>query len=100
MHRVSCESSSSCRPERVLAKKRDHERSFSIGKLRRRSCIGKQRSRRTEVPSYSDVGVGLVGQPCEKTPLSFEFSLCLSRACLGKMIVFIYKWRKRGVFLP
>ena len=24
----------------------------------------------------------------------FEFSLCLSRACLGKMIVFIYKWRK------
>ena len=25
----------------------------------------------------------------------FEFSLCLSRACLGKMIIFIYKWRKR-----
>jgi hypothetical protein len=24
----------------------------------------------------------------------------LSRACVGKMIVFIYKWRKRGVFLP
>jgi hypothetical protein len=23
----------------------------------------------------------------------FEFSLCLSRACLGKMFVFIYKWR-------
>jgi hypothetical protein len=22
----------------------------------------------------------------------FEFSLCLSRACLGKMIVYIYKW--------
>eukprot|EP01046_Picozoa_sp_COSAG06_P057193 COSAG06_NODE_11069_length_1573_cov_1.207598_1_plen_150_part_10 len=26
--------------------------------------------------------------------LFFEFSLCLSRACLGKMFVFIYKWRK------
>jgi hypothetical protein len=25
----------------------------------------------------------------------FEFSLCLSRACLGKMIVFIYKWLKK-----
>jgi hypothetical protein len=24
----------------------------------------------------------------------FEFSLCLSRACLGKMIHFVYKWRK------
>jgi hypothetical protein len=31
----------------------------------------------------------------------FEFSLCLSRACLGKMIVYIiYKWRKNGVSLP
>eukprot|EP01046_Picozoa_sp_COSAG06_P002996 COSAG06_NODE_112_length_23474_cov_81.804458_10_plen_187_part_00 len=26
----------------------------------------------------------------------FEFSLCLSRACLGKMFVFIYKWLKTG----
>ena len=25
---------------------------------------------------------------------AFEFSLCLSRACLGKMIGFIYKWRR------
>ena len=25
-------------------------------------------------------------------------SLCLSRACLGKMIGFVYKWRKSGVF--
>jgi hypothetical protein len=24
----------------------------------------------------------------------FEFFLCLSRACLGKMIIFIYKWLK------
>jgi hypothetical protein len=33
-----------------------------------------------------------------KTASFFEFSLCLSRACLGKMIVFIYKWRKNAVF--
>ena len=25
----------------------------------------------------------------------WEFSLCLSRACLGKIIIFIYKWRKK-----
>jgi hypothetical protein len=31
-------------------------------------------------------------------PSFFEFSLCLSRACLGKMIVFIYKWLQKAVF--
>jgi hypothetical protein len=31
----------------------------------------------------------------------FEFSLvCLSRACLGKIIIFIYEWLKRTGFLP
>ena len=34
-----------------------------------------------------------------KTPLFFEVSLCLSRARLGKMFVFIiYKWRKKWRF--
>jgi hypothetical protein len=33
-----------------------------------------------------------------KTASFFEFSLCLSRACLGKMIVFIYKLLKNAVF--
>jgi hypothetical protein len=33
-----------------------------------------------------------------KTASFFEFSLCLSRACLGKMIVFTYKWLKNAVF--
>jgi hypothetical protein len=28
----------------------------------------------------------------------FEFSLCLSRACLGKMIVLMHKWLKNAVF--
>ena len=36
----------------------------------------------------------------KKTPFVFEFSLCLSRACLGKTITFIYKWLKKTVFLP
>ena len=31
---------------------------------------------------------------CRKQ-LFFAFSLCLSRACLGKMMHFIYKWRKK-----
>jgi len=26
---------------------------------------------------------------CKNTALFFEFSLCLSRACLGKLIIFI-----------
>jgi hypothetical protein len=30
-----------------------------------------------------------------KTPLLFEIFLCLSRACLDKIIVFMYKWRKK-----
>ena len=33
-----------------------------------------------------------------KTPLFFEFSLCLSRACLGKKMHFIYKWLKKWRF--
>ena len=36
--------------------------------------------------------------PLRKTPLFFEFSLCLSRACLGKMMIYIYKWRKKWRF--
>jgi hypothetical protein len=36
--------------------------------------------------------------PVRKTSSFFEFSLCLSRACLGKMIVFIYKWLQKAVF--
>jgi len=35
---------------------------------------------------------------CKKTHLFSQLSLCLSRACLGKMIIFIYKWRKRYAF--
>jgi hypothetical protein len=34
----------------------------------------------------------------QKTASFFEFSLCLSRACLGKMMHFIYKWLKNAVF--
>jgi hypothetical protein len=40
----------------------------------------------------------LIAPHLRKTPLFFEFPLCLSRACLGKMIVFIHKWRKKWRF--
>jgi hypothetical protein len=36
--------------------------------------------------------------PCRSASF-FEFYPCLSRACLGKMVVFIHKWRKRTRFL-
>jgi hypothetical protein len=36
----------------------------------------------------------------ENPSLFFEFSLCLSRACLGKMIICSIRWREDGVFLP
>jgi hypothetical protein len=32
---------------------------------------------------------------CKKTVPFCEFFLCLSRACLGKIMHFIYKWRKK-----
>jgi hypothetical protein len=34
---------------------------------------------------------------CE-TPSAFEFSLCLFRTCLGKMVHFMYEWRKKWRF--
>ena len=43
------------------------------------------------------VGAGRV-DALHKTPLFFECSLCLSRACLGKMIIFIYKLLQKGPF--
>ena len=33
-----------------------------------------------------------------KTPLFLSFHVCLSRACLGKMIAFMYKWLQKGRF--
>jgi hypothetical protein len=52
---------------------------------------------------YSKAGLFTSSKPTTdgavgKTAFFLEFSLCLSRACLGKMIVFIYKWLKNAVF--
>ena len=33
--------------------------------------------------------------PAQQNGLVFEFSLCLSRACLGKKIVYVYKYDKK-----
>jgi hypothetical protein len=40
----------------------------------------------------------VLGIRCIHCVLFFEFSLCLSRACLGKMIIFSIKWRKKWRF--
>ena len=48
--------------------------------------------------STSQSAASAATSPVGKTASSFEFSLCLSRACLGKMFVFIYKWLKNAVF--
>ena len=42
--------------------------------------------------------IGSLDEAVRKTASFFEFSLCLSRACLGKMMVFIYNWLKNAVF--
>jgi hypothetical protein len=39
-------------------------------------------------------------QILQQNGLFLEFSLCLSRACLGKMMHFIYEWLKKPVFSP
>ena len=43
------------------------------------------------------IGASIALRPCRKRPF-FEFSLCSSRACLGKIMHFIYKWLKNGRF--
>jgi hypothetical protein len=40
----------------------------------------------------------LLFPPVRRTASLLEFSLCLSRACLGKMFVFLYKWLNNAVF--
>ena len=46
-------------------------------------------------------GRGSLGLPPVRNASLFgALSLCLSRACLGKMMLFSLKWRKRCVFLP
>jgi hypothetical protein len=37
-------------------------------------------------------------EACKKTVSFCEFSLCLPRACLGKIIILMYKWLKKTVF--
>jgi hypothetical protein len=48
-----------------------------------------------KVPARVD---GCVGVPCEKRNSFLSVSLCLSRACLGKMIVLYIKMAQKVVF--
>jgi hypothetical protein len=50
-------------------------------------------------PWVVSVGSTVVVPPILRENGTFlEFSLCLSRACLGKMLIFIYKWLKKCRF--
>ena len=52
------------------------------------------------VDEVNKTRVARVGNVC-RNPFVCEFSLCLSRACLGKMIIFRTEWhRERRVSLP
>jgi hypothetical protein len=50
-----------------------------------------------EIPSPSGCLEPVLAIDREGFASFFEFSLCLSRACLGKMIVLMYKWLKNAV---
>jgi len=53
-------------------------RTYLIGAILRRQCVGDAATKRS----------------------FFEFSLCLSRACLGEKSILMYKWLKKTVFSP
>jgi hypothetical protein len=59
------------------------------------ACIAVSFSR--SASSFLPAAAPLSAIPWGKTVL---FPLCLSRVCLGKMIMYIYKWLKRTVLLP
>ena len=59
-------------------------------------CSLRRPQARASAPRQS--GTRHDASPFDKTASIFEFSLCLSLACLGKIIIFICKWRKKTVF--
>ena len=61
------------------------------GKSKKKSCAQALRQLREALAKDESSSV-------RKTASFFEFSLCLSRACLGKVFVFLYKWLKNAVF--
>ena len=63
------------------------------GRNKRRLPSRDRRDKRLPVPAINRAVVTL-----QQIGLFLEFSLCLSRACLGKMFVFTYRWLKRWRF--
>jgi hypothetical protein len=70
-----------------------------VGVRRRKELLDEEGvSRRGRVQPAARAGCGLQALPAKYVSL-VEFRLCLSRACLGKMIIFGTKWRKqKGTF--
>jgi hypothetical protein len=60
-------------------------------------CFAKTGSRRKQRKHPKERGERT--SPASRKRHFLEFALCLSRACLGKIMHFIYKWRKKCRFL-
>ena len=71
-----------------------HCSSFHKQKVRKRRSF---RTRQQGVAIDHDLKIGIA--VLRENGTFFEFSLCLSRACLGKIMHFIYKWLKKCRFL-
>ena len=66
--------------------------------IRARSSYPAEGLKRTRPPPLRSLASPRPESPDKKTPVFCEFSLCLSRACLGKEIAFMHKWLSNTVF--
>ena len=74
---------------------RNNDQERSCNSQRRKSSSLSHRASRIARPHSNAKRTG----PAENAPsLFFEFSLCLSRVCLGKKMIFSIKWRKKTRF--
>jgi hypothetical protein len=86
-------------PQRGLARRHTTAAAFSHRQVPELpESDGRSRHRLSELVHFMvHLEHAAVHVACEKRHSVFEFNLCLSRAYLGKMMHFIYQWRKSGV---
>jgi len=83
------------------ARKMHHFAKTGSGQTERKTFLFKKKFFRTRKPmneGSSRKTFEPAGKRRRKSGLFLEFSLCLSRACLGKMMHYVYKWRKKWRF--
>jgi hypothetical protein len=98
-----------CRPCSASTSLRQKNASFyEISLCLSRACLGKMidgfdirmaSQKDAFVAPDRRLELGVVDVLLRENGTFFEFSLCSSRACLGQMLIFIYKWRKKCRFL-